>query len=185
MFSLQTCLHRSRISDYNYHPHPPPPPPTPPTNPTHTFSFEYLVKWKAKAYLHCEWLSPSMILADAPPSGKRKIQSFYKHQQNTHTGVPFLPSRPPPPARLSMPFGFTLFSLCFWPNVTADDDALEPGVYFDPLYLEVERIIGASKDQMLSREQRERRRWVDGCSAILSKLINYRYFYLSSFTMWR
>ncbi len=77
--TLSSDLHRcSCISDIL--------PPTPPPPDTRTFSFEYLVKWKAKAYLHCEWLSPSMILADAPPSGKRKIQLFYKHQQNTHTG---------------------------------------------------------------------------------------------------
>jgi hypothetical protein len=102
--------------------------------------FQYLVKWKDKSHRHCEWLAPSIIVADAPPSGKRKIVTFYNNQA----------------------------------KMEPEDDLLQAGEHFDPSYLEVERIIGATKDQMLTREQRERMRWTDGCFVVLKSVINFR-----------
>ena len=35
--------------------------------------WEYLVKWREKAYMHCEWILEDEILADDPPWGKARL----------------------------------------------------------------------------------------------------------------
>ena len=35
--------------------------------------WEYLVKWREKAYMHCEWILEDEILADYPPWGKARL----------------------------------------------------------------------------------------------------------------
>jgi hypothetical protein len=35
--------------------------------------WEYFVKWRGRAYIHCEWLTAAEIEADAPPEGKKRL----------------------------------------------------------------------------------------------------------------
>ena len=35
--------------------------------------WEYLVKWRNSAYVHCEWITEDEVIADAPPEGKKRL----------------------------------------------------------------------------------------------------------------
>lgn len=43
---------------------------------------EFLVKWKDKSYVHCEWISEEQIILQEGPTGKNKIKRFWQKQHS-------------------------------------------------------------------------------------------------------
>mmetsp|Transcript_27904 Transcript_27904/g.44730 ORF Transcript_27904/g.44730 Transcript_27904/m.44730 type:complete len:1362 (-) Transcript_27904:126-4211(-) len=94
--------------------------------------YQYLVKWREKSYLHCEWVSADLIQQDV--NGVSKLKRFTAAQP---------------------------------PDNIATSKIVE---FFDPLFVEVERILDASHGQRLSHLDP----WMREANQLLSKVINYR-----------
>ena len=89
----------------------------------------YLVKWREKSYLHCEWVSQAMIEEDV--NGATRFKRFQNSEQSKI-------------------------------NETTD--------YFDPSFVEIERII----DSTQGIHETSKDRWKREAAQILSKLKNLR-----------
>ncbi|KAL4115753.1 hypothetical protein PRIC2_012759 [Phytophthora ramorum] len=91
--------------------------------PTTTPISEYLIKWKGFAYMHATWETKQVLLDLDPLTNKQKIKRFHEKEQH----------------RLHHPHRQT-------GELDEDSLAADELEYFNPEYLEIQRIIAHRKD---------------------------------------